>query len=511
MNSNTRLIANTLAQNIRTVINIVLSLYSTRIAMQALGLSDYGIYMLVAGIVSLLSYICNTLIVTTQRYLSYSAGAGKTDEACRIFANSYLIHWVLGICCCLVFILLEPFIFNGHLLNIPEGKAVETEVVYYLVTTSVLLTFVTAPFRALLISHENIVYISLVDVIDGVLKLGLVFLLLLVEQWQLPLYALIIVTVMFFNLVMLAGYCHYHYEESSILPSVRLYSWKICRQLFGFAVWTLYGMACVYVRSQGVAVILNRMLGTLVNAAYGVAQQVQGAVQYLSQALGNAISPQIVKAEGEGNRALSIHLTLMASKYGFFLLSLASIPLISEMPVLLDLWLDEIPQHAVLLCRMMLIIALCDQITISLGSLNQAIGRIRNYTLLTFTVKVLCIPVIIVCLSLEGDVVSVMCVYMIFELLAAIIRVPFLMHTAGLKGKDFLCSVLLKLILPTFAMVAACWGVNYLLPPTIWRMFVTAFCSVLIGLAAIWFTAMDASERKYIYGLISKRWHYGQA
>jgi len=173
MNSNTRLIVNTLAQNIRTIINIVLSLYSTRIAMQALGMSDYGIYMLVAGIVSLLSYLSNTLIVTTQRFLSYSAGAGQKAEMRKVFANSYLIHWLMGFSLSLLFAALTSLLFNGHLLNIPPDKMGEAKMVYLFVIVSVLFTFITAPFRALLISHENIVYISIVDVLDGMLKLGL--------------------------------------------------------------------------------------------------------------------------------------------------------------------------------------------------------------------------------------------------------------------------------------------------------------------------------------------------
>ena len=504
MNSNTRLLVNTLAQNIRTLINILLSLYSTRIAMEALGQSDYGIYMLVAGIVSLLSYLNNTLIITTQRFLSYSTGAGQKEDVRRIFANSYLIHWMVGLGLALLCASLTTIIFHGGLLNIPADKVGEAEVVYLFVIATVLFTFITAPFRALLISHENIVYISIVDVLDGVLKLGLVCSLLFVEHWRLPLYALIMTCVMAFNFVMLSGYCHWKYAESSLIPRIGMWDATICRKLMGFATWTIYGMACVYVRTQGIAVILNRLLGTIANAAYGIATQVFGSVQFLSQAILNAFSPQIIKAEGGGDRARSIHLALSASKYSFLLLSLAVIPLVAEMPMLLHIWLGDVPKHAVMFCRMMLVASLCDQTTIGLGNLNQAIGRIRNYTLVTFTVKVFCIPVILATHS-WGIGLSLLVAYIGFEVLSAAIRVPFLMRTAGLQLNDYLNKVLFRLFLPTLAMILVSWGVVRLLPPANWRFLVVGFVAVLVGIVTIWFAAISSSERMFIRNLVLKR------
>ncbi|MBQ7683712.1 MAG: hypothetical protein IJT48_04430 [Bacteroidaceae bacterium] len=503
MNSNTRLIVNTLAQNIRTLINIVLSLYSTRIVMEALGHSDYGIYMLVAGIVSLLSYLNNTLIITTQRFLSYASGAGRKEEMRKVFANSYFLHWLIGLLLALFFASLTSLIFNTHSLNIPADKVGEAEIVYLFVITSVLFTFITAPFRALLISHENIVYISIVDVLDGVLKLGLVCTLLFVEHWRLPLYALIMASVMFFNLVMLSCYCYWKYEECTLVPRLRMWNPTICRKLMGFATWTIYGMGCVYVRTQGIAVILNRLLGTIANAAYGIATQVFGSVQFLSQAILNAFSPQIIKAEGCGDRRRSIHLSLAASKYSFLLLSLAVIPLVTEMPSLLHIWLGKVPEHAVVFCRMMLIASLCDQATIGLGNLNQAIGRIRNYTLVTFTVKVLCIPVIL--LFRSQGLMLVVGAYVGFEILSAAIRVPFLMRTAGLRLEDYLGKVLFRIAVPTLAMVVGSWLVVHWFPSADWRFLIVGFATTLTGLITIWYAAMTPSERTLIRNLILKR------
>ena len=510
MNSNTRLIINTLAQNVRTVINIVLSLYSTRIVMEALGVSDYGIYMLVAGIVSLLNYVCNTLVTTTQRFLSYANGAGRQKEEKLVFANSYMLHWLTGLALATLFTLLTPWIFNGHTLNIPPEKLEEAKVVYYFVIVTVVITFITAPFRALLISHENIVYISVVDVLDGFLKLGLVFSLFLVDAWRLPLYALVITSVILFNFILFACYSHFHYKESTLIPKIELWDKTLCRKLMGFATWTLYGTGCVYIRTQGIAVIINKILGTLANAAFGIATQIHGSLQFLSVAIGNAISPQIIKAEGEGNRPRAIFLTLMASKYSFLLLSIAAIPIIAEMPLILQMWLGRVPEYAVFLCRMMLITSLIDRTTLSLGTLNQAIGRIRNYMLITFTIKVLCIPVSIICIYMGSDIYMVMYIYLIFELLSAIIRVPLLIYAAGLKFQDFMQSVIIRLILPVLVMSGISWIVCYTVPSVIWRFLITGCVSALCGIIVIWFTAMERSEQSYIRTHILKRFHHGR-
>lgn len=502
MNSNTRLIVNTLAQNIRTIINIVLSLYSTRIVMQALGQSDYGIYMLVAGIVSLLSYLSNTLVITTQRYLSFTQGKGDREELRYIFANSYLLHWILGIALAVCCLGLTEWIFNGLGLNIPSDRLEEAKIVYLLVITSVFFTFIASPFRALLIAHENIVYISLVDLLDGILKLGLVFTLFLVENWRLSLYATIITGVMLFNLIALAAYGKLHYNECVIIPRISLWRDDIQRKIIGFATWTLYGMIAIYVRNQGLAVALNKFIGTLANAAYGIANQVFGSIQFLSQAILNAIAPQIMGEEGAGNRARAIHLSFLASKYCFLIFSMVCIPLVFEMPSILRIWLGDVPEHAVLFTDMMLIASLCDQITIGFGKLNQAIGKIRNYTLITFSIKVLTLPFIIWCLRSTWGIHGAAGCFILFELGSAIIRLPILMTSAGVNATAYAKEVLLRILLPTLGIILTCWSIGQLIPESNFRFLLTGFLSVIIGVLCTYLFAMTQTERQGICRLI---------
>ena len=503
MNPSTRLVVNTIAQNVRTIINVVLSLYSTRIVMQALGESDYGIYMLVAGIVTLLPYLVYALVTTTQRHLSFAFGQGDTTEVKLIFANSYLIHWLFGSMLSLVAVSLVSALFDYGFLNIEANKLVEAKYVYYLVLASVFFTFITAPFRSLLIAHENIVYISFVDVLDGTLKLTLVFCLFLVEEWRLPLYSSIIAAIQLFNLLMLAGYSKLHYEECILVPNIHLFRKVITKKILGFATWTIYATLCIYFRNQGFAVILNRFFGAVINAAYGIATQVFSSTMFLSEAIVNAVRPQVVMAEGSGNRQQMLNLALKACKFCFLISALCIIPIIFEIQPVLNFWLGHIPPYADVFCRILLLSVLFDQITIGLNVANTAIGKIRNFTLLIFTTKALAVPIAYYLLHRGEPVEIAMLAFLILEVLSGVIRVPYLMHNGGMKFRSFVSEVILRIVPSCIVMCAVCYASCRWLCMD-YRFLATGCLNVLCGAVAIFFLSATSQERQKIITLIRK-------
>lgn len=505
MKDSTRLIVNTLAQNVRTLLNIVLSLYSTRLVMDALGQSDYGIYMLVAGIVSLLSYFVNALVTTTQRHLSYSYGKKDIYVSKSIFANSYILHWAVALVLGFVALTLTNVLFDYGWLNIPLDKICEAKFVYIFVVSSVFLTFINAPFRALLIAHENIVYLSLVDVLDGILKLGLVFSLYLVEQYRLPLYAAIIAIIMFVNLLLLAGYAKIHYEDCILIPRLKYYKWQEMQKIVGFATWTLYGTFCVFIRTQGLAVILNRIYGTIINAAFGVATQVFGSIQFLSEAILNAIRPQIIKAEGTGDRTRMIYLSECASKFCFLMLAIVSVPLIIEMPQILRLWLGEVPAHAIVFCRTLMFSSLIDQLTIGLGIANAAIGNIRNYTITTFSIKASTVVVVWLLLVNGYTIGNTMMIYVIFELISSLIRIPFLVKTANLKVFPYIKNVYGRILIPFVTMVLTSLLLTQFQILGNMRFLATTCASGMVGLCTIYLFGITGQEKAFLKNLITKK------
>ena len=504
MNDTKRLIVNTISQHLRTATNIAMSLYSTRLAMEALGKSSYGIYMLIGGVVSLLLYITSSMVITTQRHLSYSYGKEDAKQSSLIFQNSYILHCILGLTISAFFFSLTSLLFGHHFLNIDASQATEARYVYYIVIFTVLMTFIASPFRALLTARENIVYISIIDILDGMLKLGLTFLLFYIKDYRLTYYAIILSAVVIFNFLALSIYSKINYREASLLPHPLSFNRTIQRQLVGFATWTLYGTLCIFMRAQGIAIILNRIYGAVMNAAYGIAMQIFGAIQAISQAVLNAITPQIIKAEGNNDREKMLYLSQQACKYCFFLLAIFAIPIIFEMDTILHIWLKEPPKYTSLFCRFYIIASLIDQITIGLNVSIQAIGKIKNYSIVLYTVKVFTVPIVWILLNAGLDILYAMIAYVALEAISAMLRISYAKHHVSLNCKLFLHNVALTLPIPVIAMSFACY-VTCLLPEFPLRFLLTGGASTFAGIISLWMWGMSMREKEYIISVVDNK------
>lgn len=498
-----RIVVNTLAQYVRLLFCVVLSLYSTRLVLQALGQSDYGIYSLVGGVIVMLAFITQALVITTQRHLSFARGQGDALHVRRVFSNSLLLHLIIGVLMTVVLLLLEAAVMN-HLLVIDAGRLAVACRVYRFMSLSLFATFVTAPYKALFIARENIVFVSLVDVADGVLKLVIAIVLFRVAgDDRLGCYGFLMMLVSFFNYVVLALWGRSRFAECVLVPKRGDVDAAQLRQVMGFAVWTIYSMGCVMGRTQGIAVVLNRFFGTLLNTSYGIALQVFSAVQRVSQAVLNAVSPQLISSEGASERAKMLRLAAATSKYSFLLLALVVIPVVFEMRGILSFWLGEVPPHADTMCCFILLATLCDQTTIGLNTANQAMGRIRNFSLCVNTTKLMTIPLAWLCVRWLGQADVVMWCYLLVEALCAALRLPLLRHSAGLAIGRFLRAVLLPALLPLGGMVVVSWAVTtYVTMPL--RFLLTFLLAVSVGCMALWATGLSAQEKSMVRKMLCR-------
>lgn len=455
MTPSQRILINTVSQYIRTVINIVLSLYTVRLVLASLGQSDYGLYSLIAGVVAMLSFITNSLVNTTQRFVSFYQGKGNLEKLKEVFNNSLLIHIILGL---LVVFLLEAFIpilFNGF-LNIPAGRESSAIVVYHLVVVMLFITFITSPYRALLVSHENIVYISIVDILDAILKVVLVLIMTISNSDKLVFYSYIMMGVQLFNFIMLSVYCYVKYEEC-IYPNFFKLTKAYVKELGVYAGWHIYGTMCIAGRNQGISIILNKAFGTMMNAAWGIGMQISGYTNFLSTAVVNAMAPQIVKAEGGCDRERSIYLSCLLSKINFFLMSVIAYPILFEIDTILALWLGTPPNYSSFFGKVFIIALLFDSLTIGLTHLNNAIGKIGFYTFVMSTPKFLTFVVTIFLVRLNTSLLSIGITYIVIEALCAFIRIPMICRQSGLDIKVYMNTVIGREILPSVICVFICW------------------------------------------------------
>ena len=502
MTNSNRIIINTMAQYTRTIINVCLSLYSTRLILSALGQSDYGIYSVVAGVIAMMSFITNALVVTTQRFLSIYHGKNDPQKIRQIFGNSMLLHILIASILGMVLFCLGSWITHDF-LNIVVERQQAAWYVYNAAVVMLMLTFITAPIRALFIARENIVYISIVDVVDGILKLLIAIGLSHIAYDHLVSYSVLMAGITLVNLLAFSIYASAKFPEFH-LPRLRDWDKQFIKELSHFAGWTTYSMGCIIGRNQGIAVVLNIFYGTIVNSAYGIAQQVLGAVQFISTSILNAMNPQIMKAEGSGDRSRMVRLCEYESKYAFLLLSLVAIPLIAEMDTVLHFWLGEVPKHAVMFCRFILAASLCDQISIGLTSANQAIGKIKIYNLVFYTLKLLVIILAWCCIKVGLPLVTIMWCYVGVELFTSFLRLPLMKRIANIAILPFCKNVFMRIIIPLISMCGICAIIKENIDSP-YRVFLTISSSLLIGFVTIWVTSLTPIEKEFAKSFLGRR------
>lgn len=505
MTPSQRIVVNTAAQYTRTIINVVLSLYSTRLILAALGQTDFGLFSLVAGVITMLSFITNALAGVPQRFLSIYHGAKQTDKLSATYANCVILHALIGGALLLILAAVYHPVLH-HMLNIEPARMTAAIWVYFTAGIVLLLTFVTAPIRALFIARENIVYTSIVEILDGVFKLLIAIFLTITAGDKLIIYSILLVGIALFNLCAYLFYAMRHYEECH-MPRIKETDWTFIKEIFRFAAWNIYASGCIIIRSQGLAVIFNRFYGVIVNAAYGIAQQVTGATNFLAYSILNAMSPQIMKAEGSGDRQKEYLLSAYASKYGVLLQGLVLIPIIYELPAILQLWLGEVPEYSVLFSTFMLVAAIVDQLTIGLASANQAIGKLRLWNLTVNTSKLLALPIGWLCLHFGMPMISMLWAFIAFELLSSLLRIP-IMHIVGnMNMGEFVKTAILPIFLPMVVNIAVCYTITrYIhIGDDSFRFFFTGIASVAVTGLTIYFFATTPWERKTLLNTLQRK------
>jgi O-antigen/teichoic acid export membrane protein len=469
--------------------------------MNILGVDDYGVYSLVAGVVSILSFFTNSLIGSTQRFLSVTQGKGDIGKLKEVFSNSLLLHIGFGLLVSAVLAALLPFMFNGF-LNIPIDRIEVAKRLYLLVILMVYTSFIASPYRALLVSHENIVYTSIVDVLDGVLKVVLVLLLPHSPIDNLVSYGLILLGIQIFNLLAFMIFSSVKYDEC-ILPKLSLFSFDYLKELSTFTGWVIYSSVCVTLKMQGLAIVLNKVYGAAMNAAYGIGSQISGMVAFVSSSLNNAIAPQLMAAEGGGDRKRMLALAETQSKMSFMLLALVGVPTMFEMQRLLELWLVEVPQNTALFGCMLLATQIVDMLSIGLNVANKAIGNIGRYIVLTYTPKLLVLPLSWMALKLKMALITVAIIMFSIEALCMLYRIYILRHESWFDAKMYCVSVILKSIPPVIISIITCAVIHLFVNNDI-RIICTFLFSMPLFVIVAYTVSLNDRERKLVKSLINK-------
>jgi len=499
MKSNQKVAINTAVLYAKMLLTVGASLYTTRLILDVLGSIDFGIFNLIAGVIAMLGFLNEAMATSTQRYLSLYQGKNDIHMQQEVFTQSLQLHIKIGGLIILTLLIASNWLFDGFLV-IPSARLESAKLAYYMMIFSVSSTILMVPFTGSLIAHENMIWVAIVGIIEIFLKLALAIILFWVTFDKLVAYAVgvaIINLISFFAYVL---YCFKKYPECTI-RGILSRNKKLSKELSSFAGWNLFGAMCGVGRTQGTAVIFNIFLGTVVNASYAIANQVSAQMSFFSVSLLRAINPQIMKSEGVGDRERMLRLSMIASKYGFFLFAVFAIPFIFEMEAILELWLTDVPVNAVIFCQLSLVAVMSNQLTIGLQSAFQAIGQIKAYQLIVGGLILSGLPISYVFLWYGLSAISVLCVWIVIELTACCLRIYLINRIAGPMFGLFFRSVLVKEFIPVVLSVSTCTILLNVIS-TQYRFLITIPVSCSIFLTGIYFFGSTKQEKNmFLNGL----------
>lgn len=506
MNTVSRVIRNTGFLYMKMGVTMFISLYATRLVLNALGVDDFGIFNMVAGVIAMLAFLNASMAAATQRFMSYAEGEGDPEKQKIVFNISVVLHLAIAVMVGILLYAAAPILF-GHVLNIPEDRVVAARCVYWAMIASTVFGILGVPCEAMLNAHENMLYFAVIGVLESFLKLGAALLVVHVPADKLVLYGVLMAGISILAMTAMLVYCRRNYAECVIAP--RRY-WKrgVFREMGSFAGWNFTVSASSMLSEYGVGIVLNHFFGVALNAAQAVAQQINGQTMAFSGTMLKALNPVISKSEGAGNRGLMLRASLSGCKFAYLLMAVFAIPLILEAPGLLGLWLHSVPAWAVLFCRLQLARTLLEQLFLSLGAAIYAEGNIRLYTLVKTGSGILFLGATWGFYRMGWPPCMMYVAAILFVTVpGGLLALSICVRRLGLSLRDFSFQVLAPCLVPSAATFAAgilLSGLDASLSP-VPVLFRT--CSLLVVfLLLLWFFSLDGRERGTLVFFLKSAW-----
>ncbi len=473
---------------------MAVSLYTSRIILNILGVQDFGIYNVVGGFVTMFGFLNSAMASATQRFLAFEIGKGDKVQLRNVFSMSVNIHFLIAF---LILFLAETIglWFVNTQLTIPPERMIAARWVYQFSILTLMVNMVSVPYNALIIAHERMNVFAWVSIAEVSLKLFIVFML----QWfgfdKLKLYAILIFIVALLIRLIYGLYCGIKFKESKF----RFYWDKpLFKTLINYAGWNLWGNAAEVIMGQGVNILLNIFFGPVVNAARGIAYQVRSAVNQFVQNFQMAMNPQIIKSYAAGDLKYMHQLIFQGAKYSFFLLFALSLPIILETEIILKLWLKTVPEYTVIFTRLVLINVLVDCISGPLMTAAQASGKIKLYQGVVGGLLIFNLPVSYVFLQLGYDPEITLYVSIGISIIALLTRLKIISPLVKLDILNYLKEVVLKIIPVSIVSMIIPSLIKSFLHEGFARLLIIGFSSIVVVSVTTYFVGLEKNEQVFL-------------
>lgn len=503
--NNKRIAKNTMYLYFRMVVIMIVQLYTSRVVLANLGVANYGIYNVVGSFIVAFTFIREPLSIATQRFLNYEMGRkDKKGNPNLVFNLSLYTYVVLAF---IIFVVLEIAgeWFINNKMNIPEGRLVATRFTFQMSVVSLMIGLVRSPFGALIISHERMSYHAYLSIIEVFLKLGNAFSLVYFTCDKLELYAVNQVIISLLIFVFAFSYCKQNFRDIHI---TKVWDKKMFSSILGFSGWSLFGALARMTANQGLSILLNLFFGVVINAAMGVAQQVNAAVNHFVHNFQVAFRPQLVKYyAGEDYDSLR-SLISNTSKYSFLLLFAISCPLMFNIDTIMHIWLKNPPEFAGEFCVFMLIYALLESLSAPMWMAIQATGHIKAYQIVISCAMFLNIILSYVFLGMGYSAHIVLIIKCCVDVIYLFIRLLFIKKMINYRFCDFTNNIFLPIVAITTLIVVIMLAVSIVLPVGIKGLFLSCLVFYCSYTFLVYFIGLGKGERKMLVVFVKNKFFH---
>ena len=498
--NNKRIAKNTLFLYLRTLLVMVISLYTSRVVLQVLGVENYGVYQVVGGLVAMFSVISSSLSSAISRFITFEIGTGNKEKLKRIFSTSIIIQACIS---AIVIILMEVIglWFLHSKMQIPESRMYAAEWVLHCSLLTFCINLLSIPYNACIIAHEHMKAFAYVSIVEVLLKLVVVFLIAYSPIDKLILYAVLLTVVAAAIRFIYMYYCHRNFEESR---TKLLFDKNILGEMFGFSGWSFFNNTAFILNNQGINMLMNIFFGVTVNAARGIAVQVENALLSFVNSFTTAVNPQITKSYAAGDLPAMHKLVCRGSKFSFFMMFILALPIVLEAEQILSIWLVNVPDYTVIFVQLSLVMGLCDCMGSAGYTACMATGKIKNYSIIITSISILEFPLAWFLFTRGYPPFSAYYTYIVVKIMALIARMFLLKKMVGLSVRTYVQYIFLPVIIVSVASSILPIMVVNLLPSSMLRVMLTTIVSTISVSLTILYVGMTKNEREVIVSKLAK-------
>lgn len=496
--NNKRIAKNTLLLYVRTLFIMLVTLYTSRIVLNTLGVSDYGIYNVVGGVVAMFGFINSSMSSATQRYITFALGKGDVEQLQKVFSTALQIHILIA---GLIVVLGETLglWFMYTQMQIPANRMDAALWVLQCSIISSVVMIISVPYNADIIAHERMSAFAYISILEAVLKLAIVYALVVSPFDKLIFYAFLILAVQLLIRFCYGHYCNRHFPESRYH---HVWDKSMFKEMTGFAGWSMFGNLSGVLFGQGLNMLLNVFFGPIVNAARAVSVQVQNAIQQFVGNFQMALNPQITKTYARGEMDDMHHLMFRSARFSFYLLFFLSLPVLFETDFILTVWLKTVPDNTVIFLRIMICTSLIYTMANPLIVANQATGKVRKYQAVCGSILLMILPVSYICLKLGCPAYAVFVVHFVMESVAQLARMVMLRPLIGIRIVDYIKNVYVRVVAVVLLSVIVPSIAYKSMDDTVLRFFTVCIACVLSVGTVAYSVGLTNHERVFVWSKV---------